>query len=161
MKQMNKSYSILGMLTLAVLIASCGTKPNASNAETDLVFAKGEKITNTNFTGDVWLKTLVEGDSVNQNSVGSVTFKAGARTKWHSHPAGQIILAISGEGYYQEEGSTKKILKKGDVVKCPSNIAHWHGASATEDFIQVAITGREKGPTEWIKDVSDEEYLKN
>ncbi|MBX3254875.1 MAG: cupin domain-containing protein [Chitinophagaceae bacterium] len=124
----------------------------------DLIFSKGEKITSDNFTGIAWLNNLVQADSINQNAVGSVTFEPGARTKWHSHPAGQIILALDGLGYYQEKGSSKVILKKGDVVKCPPNTPHWHGASADTTFVQVAITGREKGETVWLEEVADEEY---
>ena len=58
------------------------------------------------------------------------TFEPGARTKWHLHPDGQIILALGGTGYHQEQGSPRKILRKGDVVTCFPNVPHWHGASA-------------------------------
>lgn len=125
-----------------------------------VVFAKGEKITNDNFIGTVWLNNLVEADSVNQDAVGSVTFEPGARTKWHSHPAGQIILALDGIGYYQEKGQSKVLLRKGDVIKCPPNIPHWHGASPDTPFVQVAITSRQNGPTVWLQDVKEEEYKK-
>ncbi len=64
------------------------------------------------------------------------------------------------EYYYQEEGSAKKILDKGVVVKCPPNVPHWHGASADKELIQVAITSRENGPTQWMKPVTHDEYLK-
>jgi len=74
------------------------------------------------------------------------------------HLDGQIILALGGTGYYQEQGSPRKILRKGDVVTCPPNVPHWHGASADTAFVQVAITSRLKGPTEWLHAVSDEEY---
>jgi len=122
------------------------------------IFAKGERITNDNFTGTAWLNNLVSADSVNQNAVGSVTFEPGARTKWHSHPAGQIILALEGVGYYQEEGKKKVIIRKGEVVKCPIDVPHWHGASADTAFVQIAITGREKGETVWLHEVTNEEY---
>ena len=102
----------------------------------------------------------MDADSINQTAVGSVTFEAGARTKWHSHPAGQIILAIDGQGYYQEEGKEKVIVKKGEVMKCPSDVPHWHGASDHSHFVQVAITSRENGETLWLEEVSDEEYNK-
>lgn len=124
------------------------------------IFAKGEKIVSENFTGTAWLNNLVQADSTNTNAVGSVTFEPGARTYWHSHPAGQIILALDGVGYYQEKGSEKLILKKGDVVKCPPQVPHWHGASNDTSFIQVAITGREKGATVWLDAVPDSVYLK-
>lgn len=154
----NKTFLFLsGMLAL-----SCSQQNQSEAMKKDetqeLIFAKGEKITNDNFTGTAWLNNLVNADSVNQNAVGSVTFEPGARTKWHSHPAGQIILALDGVGYYQEEGKEKVTVRKGEVVKCPIDVPHWHGASADTAFVQIAITGREKGETVWLKPVTDEEY---
>ena len=101
---------------------------------------------------------MVSSDSINATQVGNVTFEPGARTKWHSHPGGQILLATEGTGYYQEKGSSKRLLRKGDVVKCPSNIAHWHGASHDSHFVQVAITNAREGATVWLHPVTDEEY---
>jgi quercetin dioxygenase-like cupin family protein len=157
--------NLLVVILIVTIIFSCKpseekNKPINSTAEQELIFPKGKIITNDNFVGNAWLKMLVFADSINQNSVGSVTFDPGARTNWHSHPNGQIILALEGEGYYQEKGSEKKILHKGDVVKCPANIPHWHGASSDTEFIQVAITSRINGPTEWLEAVTDEEYTK-
>lgn len=123
------------------------------------IFPQGEKNTNDNFAGEVWVKFLVDADSLNQTSVGNVTFAPGARSNWHSHPAGQIILATEGVGYYQEKGKAKVILNKGDVVKCPPNLPHWHGASADTKFVQIAITGRENGPPVWLEVVPDSVYL--
>jgi len=131
---------------------------NAGKKETELVFPKGEKITNDNFKGTVYLQMLIGSDSLNANSVGNVTFEPGARTKWHLHPAGQILLVTYGVGYYQEKGQQKKVLRKGDVIKCPPDVPHWHGASVDSYFVQVAITGREKGETVWLQHVTDIEY---
>lgn len=127
-------------------------------ADGNTFFPKGGKIQNDNFTGTEWVSFLVRGDSTNQTSVGNVTFEPGVRTNWHSHPAGQILLATCGVGYYQEKGSSKKILRKGDIAKCPSNVPHWHGTSPDQEFVQLAITGREHGPTEWLATVTDEEH---
>lgn len=150
------------LATLAFMIAACENKTQSSNTGKvkldTLIFEKGEKINSANFTGSVWLKNLVMADSMNQNAVGSVTFEPGARTRWHAHPAGQIILALDGVGYYQEKGQPKKILRKGDVVKCPPDIPHWHGASPDSKFVQIAVTGREKGETAWLEAVTDDEY---
>lgn len=162
MKITKGNILILFLLCITTGILSCN-HPGEQNQSTiekskNLIFPKGEKITNGNFTGNTWLNSLVEGDSINQNSVGSVTFEPGARTKWHMHPAGQIILVLDGEGYYQEKDNKKIILKKGDVVKCPPGATHWHGASRDSGFIQIAITGREKGLTQWLDAVTDEEY---
>ena len=133
---------------------------NTDETTSATIFPKGEKITNDNFVGTAWLTSLVTADSTNDNAVGSVTFAPGARTNWHLHPDGQIILATGGVGYYQEKDSPKVILRKGDVVQCPPHVPHWHGASPDSTFIQIAITGREKGPTEWLQAVTEEEYLR-
>lgn len=157
--------NLLVVILIVTIIFSCKPSEEKNNtvkstAKQELIFPKGKIITNDNFVGNAWLEMLVFADSINQNSVGSVTFEPGARTNWHSHPNGQIILALEGKGYYQEKGSEKKILHKGNVVKCPSNIPHWHGASSDTEFIQVAITSRINGPTEWFEAVTDEEYTK-
>ena len=154
----------IAMLSLIVLVSfSCkqqnkSAQTSQSEIQEPTVFAKGKKITNDNFTGNVWLENLIQADSLNQNAVGSVTFEPGARSRWHTHPAGQILLAIDGVGYYQEKGQPKKILRKGDAIKCPADIPHWHGASTDTKFVQVAITGREKGETIWLDAVTDKEY---
>lgn len=155
-----KHFLEFSLLVLIVLLMACNntTSDKMIEQKTEPAFPKGEKITNNNFTGTVWLKNLIEADSINQNSVACVTFEPGARSNWHLHPSGQILLAISGIGYYQEKGSPKIILHKGDVVKCPPNIQHWHGAGPDQEFVQVAITSRQGGPTEWLQPVTDEEY---
>lgn len=149
------------ILPLAItLFTACSNNQKMADPKqkTTLIFPKGKKITNDNFTGVAYLQMLIDADSLNSISIGNVTFEPGARSKWHTHPAGQILLVTDGVGYYQEKGQSKKILRKGDVIKCPPNIAHWHGASADTAFVQLAITGREKGETIWLEAVSDKEY---
>lgn len=159
-----KGISVALVAVLIIAFSSCNNKRNeskepvSSQHQCQPVFEKGEKINNQNFTGNAWLNNLIAPDSLNQNAVGCVTFEPGARTNWHSHPAGQIILALDGVGYYQEKGKPIEIIRKGEVVKCPHNIPHWHGASPDNEFVQVAITGRENGPTVWLEPVTDEEY---
>lgn len=149
-------YLVAGLL---FTMFSCSTESAKKTAPEDAVlFPTGTKNTNDNFKGDVWVHGLVDADSSNQAAVGNVTFAPGARSRWHIHPGGQILLATDGVGYYQEQGQPKLILRKGDVVKCPANIPHWHGASADTAFVQIAITDRANGPTEWLEHVTDEEY---
>lgn len=158
-----KNYSASIITCLCLLLASCNSKTETATikeeAATETVFPKGEKITNDNFTGNAWLYPMVAADSINKTSVGNVTFEPGARTKWHLHPNGQIILAMAGQGFYQEKGSAKRILRRGDVVTCPPNIPHWHGASTDQQFIQIAITSTLNGPVQWMEAVSEQEYL--
>ena len=133
-------------------------KPEAAAKKADTLFSTGQKITNNNFTGTAYLHQMVMTDSTNKVQVGNVTFEPGARSNWHYHPDGQILLITGGTGYYQEKGSPKKIIRKGDVVNCPPNIPHWHGASANEGLIQIAITNTGKGTVVWLGKVTEEEY---
>jgi 4-carboxymuconolactone decarboxylase len=134
------------------------TVNNSIPINSNTIFPKGEKITNNNFVGTVYLHEMVTADSLSDTQVGNVTFEPGARSNWHYHPGGQIILVIDGTGYYQEKGSSVKILRKGDVIKCPPNIPHWHGASPDDEFIQVAITNTQNGPVVWLQKVTEGEY---
>ncbi|MEZ7496542.1 carboxymuconolactone decarboxylase family protein [Leeuwenhoekiella aequorea] len=153
-----KAY--IGKLLLAALTDSKEPTPSSALSEIEnLIFLRGEKLDNPVFTGNAYLTSLITADEVNTTAAGVVTFEPGARTFWHQHPTGQIIISISGTGFYQEKGSPKRILKKGDAVKCPPNTPHWHGASDTEAFVQIAITDRSEGPTQWFDVVTKETYL--
>ena len=72
------------------------------------------------FTGETLLSMLVEpNDGVFNCPIGNVTFRPGARTNWHKHSGGQILLVLEGLGRYCERGGTIRILRPGDVVKIP------------------------------------------
>jgi len=114
--------------------------------------------TNANFTGTAYLQMLLAADSLITTSVGNVTLEAGAGTKWHSHPAGQILLVTNGTGYYQDKGQPKKILYKGDVIKCPPNVIHWHGACEKSALSHVAVTDNKNGAPVWLEPVTDDTY---
>lgn len=153
--------NIAGILLIGVIAFACTPQNKSARtaaSQRSNIFPQGEKIMNDNFTGTAYLQMLVAADSLNAIAVGNVTFEPGARTKWHLHPGGQILLVTDGVGYYQEKGQLKKVLRKGDVIKCLPNVPHWHGASADSAFVQVTITGREKGETVWLEAVTDEEY---
>lgn len=158
---MKQNLKYILPIAIALFSACSGSQTTEDvNPKNALIFPQGERINNDNFTGTAYLQGLVEADSLNSISIGNVTFEPGARSKWHSHPSGQILLVTEGVGYYQEKGQLKKVLRKGDVIKCPPNTPHWHGASADTAFVQVAVTGREGGATVWLEEVTDEEYHK-
>lgn len=156
--EIDEKTALEGRAIVAALISGEPAEKNTDDYDKEQLYPRGERIENPAFTGNAWLNMLVTADEVNKNSAGVVTFEPGARTFWHQHPNGQIILALSGTGYYQEKGKEKKILRKGEVVKCPANTPHWHGASPDEEFVQIAITSRSDGPTQWMEEVTDEEY---
>ncbi len=145
------------MIGIAVT-TSCQTK-SVRDKDTAEIFPNSTKVTNDNFTGDVWLTMLAESDTTYNVNIGSVTFEPGARTNWHSHKGGQILLVTEGEGLYQEKGKPVEVIKKGDVIKCPPNTEHWHGATPTEAMTHIAVgTNTNVGGAVWFKPVTDQEY---
>ena len=87
--------------------------------------------------------------------VSRIRFEAGARTYWHVHTAGQVIVAEQGEGLYQERGSDIKRFVPGEAAYLKPNIAHWHGATPKGPVVQATMYG---GSLEWMGPVTDEEY---
>ncbi|MEP7142137.1 MAG: cupin domain-containing protein [Ferruginibacter sp.] len=123
------------------------------------IFPTGDKLSNDWFTGDAFLTPLVAKDNNNDFSAGAVSFTPGARTNWHTHPKGQVLIVIEGNGYYQEKGKAAQQIKKGDVINIPENAEHWHGASATGKMVHIAITNYKKDvQVTWLHPVSEEEY---
>ena len=147
------------LLIVAVSTMVVGQTQTATPADTGAIFPKGQRAPAANFTGTVWVYQLIEPDSAFNIPVGYVTFEPGARSHWHSHAGGQVLLAMGGIGYYQEKGKPIRVLRKGDSVKCPPNLPHWHGASPTAGFRQVAITpNTATGRVNWLLPVTDREY---
>ena len=125
------------------------------------IFPTGNKLSNDWFTGDAFLTPLVAKDNNNNFSAGAVSFEPGARTNWHTHPKGQVLIVIEGQGYYQEKAAAAKVIQKGDVVNIPANTEHWHGAAANNKMVHIAITNyQDDVQVVWLNPVSDEDYLK-
>lgn len=123
------------------------------------LFPKGEPLPKDWFSGNAFLTPLVSKDKNNEFSAGSITFEPGARTNWHTHPKGQVLLVIEGNGFYQEKGKPAQAIKKGDVVNIPENLEHWHGASATSKMVHIAITNyKDDIQVTWLQPVTEEEY---
>ena len=123
------------------------------------IFPKGEKLTNGYFTGNAYLQPLLARDKNNDFVMGNVSFEPGARTNWHTHPKGQVLIVTEGAGFYQEKGKPAKPIKKGDVINIPENVEHWHGAGADSGMVHIAITNfRDDTNVVWLKPVSDQEY---
>lgn len=147
---------LIAIVTLT--LSGCSTKTE-SNMEHSEIFPKGEPLSKDWFSGNAFISPLVAKDKNNDFSAGSVTFEAKARTNWHTHPRGQVLLVIEGNGYYQEKGKPARAIKKGDVVNIPENTEHWHGASPESKMVHIAITNyKDDVQVTWLKPVTDEEY---
>ena len=111
------------------------------------------------FTGRVRVDPLWPATDGISASGAYVTFDAGARSAWHTHPAGQRLVVTSGVGLTQEWGKPMQQIRVGDVVWCPPGVKHWHGASPTTAMTHVAVTGTvNKQNVNWMEKVSDEQY---
>jgi len=123
------------------------------------IFPKGVAAPSEYFTGTAWVRTLFPADEVFNTVIAHVVFEPGARNNWHTHPGGQILIVTDGEGLYQEKGRPAQKLTKGEVVRIPPGILHWHGAAGGSGFSHIAINpGTEKGMVNWLESVTDEEY---
>lgn len=113
------------------------------------------------FTGQVRVEMLFDAQAPGRASGGRVTFEPGARTAWHVHPLGQVLIVTEGIGWVQEQGGPKREIRAGDVVRIGPGVKHWHGATATSSMTHIAIQEQLDGRTvEWLERVSDEEYLR-
>lgn len=158
---------ILMVLAVGLMAVSCGNNGKIkkekmeTNDKNTAIFARGERASQDYFTGTVYVQGLVAPKEIEGlYSVGSVTFEPGARTNWHTHPAGQVLLVTEGEGFYQERGKSARQLIKGSVVAIPKDVEHWHGASKDSKLVHVAISNVYDGSAvTWKAPVNDAEYM--
>jgi len=114
----------------------------------------------TTFTGPVRIDQYFEVEAPGRTGSAIVTFSPGARTAWHSHPAGQLLYILTGLGWVQKEGEPKQQVQAGDTVWFAPDERHWHGASETKAMSHVAIAERVDGrSTDWFEHVPDADYL--
>jgi len=111
------------------------------------------------FTGTVRIDPLFGTHEPARAAGARVTFEPGARTAWHTHPLGQILIVTSGCGRVQREGGPAEEIRPGDVVWFEPGEKHWHGASPTTAMTHIAIQEQLDGKVvEWLEKVSDEQY---
>jgi quercetin dioxygenase-like cupin family protein len=111
------------------------------------------------FTGHVRIDPLVEAKEPARLFGASVTFEPGARSAWHTHPLGQTLIVTSGCGLVQSWGGPVEEIRPGDVVWCPPNEKHWHGATPTTAMTHIAVQEQKDGKmVDWMEKVGDEQY---
>lgn len=118
-------------------------------------FVGDEKI----FTGKVKVTKLFNDAPYRPFGGGLVEFERGARSAWHTHPAGQTLIVTKGVIITGTEQGEVQIAREGDTILCPPNLKHWHGASDKQSGAHIALTGVKDGNNvNWLEKVSDEDY---
>ena len=111
------------------------------------------------FTGTVRIDPLFGAGDPARAAGNAVTFEPAARTAWHTHPLGQVLIVTSGCGRVQREGGPVEVIHPGDVVWFEPGEKHWHGASPTTAMTHLAIQEALDGKVvEWMEHVTDEQY---
>ncbi len=156
---MRKVTRILMALAVMMFLFPRDSKGGDRMSENE-IFSKGSQAPSAVFTNSAWVNMLLTDEGgVFDTQVYNVIFEPAARTFWHSHPGGQILLVTSGTGYYQEKGQPSRRLKKGDVVAIPLDVVHWHGAAPESEFVHIGMSTKvHLGPAKWFGPVTDPEY---
>lgn len=113
------------------------------------------------FTGNVWVEPLF-GPKQPEAPFGAVyvTFEPGARSHWHTHPAGQHLIVTKGIGRTGTADGKIEEFRAGDTLWCPPDVKHWHGASPTTSMTHIALTNitPEGKNVKWMEEVTDQQY---
>lgn len=111
------------------------------------------------FTGSVRITPLYSPNDDSTGGAGQVTFQPGARTAWHTHPAGQRLIITGGTGWVQEWEGPRQEVRAGDVVWFAPGVKHWHGATSTEALTHIAVQDTVDGSNAgWQEKVTDAQY---
>lgn len=111
------------------------------------------------FTGTVRIDSPFHGSGAARIGGATVTFEPGARTAWHTHPLGQLLIVTAGCGRVQLEGSPVQEIRPGDIVWIAPGEKHWHGAAPTTAMSHIAIAEALDGKVvDWMEQVSDGQY---
>jgi quercetin dioxygenase-like cupin family protein len=162
----------LWLPSAAVLVIACEPARDTAAAQTPSGNTRDAQITITpaasqsvitgapnRFTGSVRIQSLFDAKEQARSSGGKVTFEPGARSAWHTHPLGQILVVTEGVGWIQQWGGPVQVIRKGDVVWTPAGVKHWHGATPTTTMTHIALQERLNGAAViWLEKVSDEQY---
>ncbi len=112
------------------------------------------------FTGSALIDPLFAATPHTRAAGVQVTFAPGARSAWHSHPAGQTLIVTSGTGWVQEWGGRRREIRPGDVVWTPPGVKHWHGATEANGMSHIALQEAVNGEVvRWMEHVTDAQYL--
>ena len=115
-----------------------------------------------NFTGEAISRGYFPAKEIGV-STGEVTFKPGARTAWHSHPRGQMLIITEGRGLVRQWGEAPIEMREGDAVWIPAGVKHWHGAAPDSGVTHIALAplDEEGRSSTWMEKTNGEDYPGN
>lgn len=112
------------------------------------------------FTGKATISGLFQREAPSRVTGAIVHFEPGARTAWHTHPLGQTLIVTEGVGWTQIEGGPIYEFYAGDILWCPPEHKHWHGATPHEGMTHIALQEALDGKNvTWMEKVPDDVYL--
>src|SRR6201987_1372538 len=155
---------LLAAAALSVsLLASAFAQAKKTDSQEINIIRRGEQPSREgsgeNFTGVVRVAPLFQANAPARASGALVTFEPGARTAWHTHPLGQVLIVTAGTGRVQRWGDPVDEIRQGDVIWIPPGQKHWHGAAPTSAMTHIAVTEQIDGKTvDWMEKVSDTQY---
>ena len=157
------TITIMSLMLFALVVSKAQTSvpqtPPSSIRITRSDSLQPKKASADYFTGAVQVQELFPADDPSRTSGGKVTFEPGARSAWHTHPLGQILIVTDGTGWVQQWGGPIEEIRKGDVIWIPPGVKHWHGATPTTAMTHIAIQESLDGKVvDWMEHVSDEQY---
>ena len=153
-----KSHSAQVIAFATVLIGGVGAQQMEITSSASRPAIRGPA---EHFVGAVFVDPLFSATDRTRATGGHVTFAPGARSNWHTHPAGQVLIVTSGVGWVQQWNGEKREIRADDVVWTPPGVKHWHGATATTSMRHIAIQEMvDKKNVEWMEQVTEEQYGK-
>jgi quercetin dioxygenase-like cupin family protein len=158
---MRNQFAISAILLLSVVISGVAAAQTSTPRITITPSPEQRVITGSpkRFTGSVRVQSLFDPTDPSRTSGGTVTFQPGARSAWHTHPLGQILIVTDGEGWIQQLGGPVQVIHKGDVVWIPPAVKHWHGATPTTAMTHIAVQESLHGvAVNWLEQVTNEQY---
>ena len=150
-------------LTLAAMAATGALAQEAGEPDMEITRKEDQQSVEgpeEYFTGKATIRGNFNREDPSRLTGAIVTFEPGARTAWHKHPLGQTLIVTEGTGWTQVKGGEKYEFHEGDVMWCPPDKVHWHGATPTEGMTHIALQEAKDGTNvTWLEKVTDEEYL--
>jgi quercetin dioxygenase-like cupin family protein len=160
------TITIMSLLLYASVVSKAQTSATQAPTSSSIKISRSgslepKRASTEYFTGVVQVQEVFPAEDPSRTSGGKVTFEPGARSAWHTHPLGQILIVTDGTGWVQQWGGPIEEIRKGDVVRIPAGVKHWHGATPSMAMTHIAIQEKLNGKAvEWMEKVSDEQYRK-